>query len=299
MENNINPNIQEKRKIKLTKTALRRYIGTTVYHIFMTVFGLIMLYPVIWMVLSSFKNTREVMSIPTKLFSDHLYFSNYAAGWNAIGNVPFGTFFKNSFIISGVGTIGTVIASALVAYGFSRIKFPLKKFWFTCMLLTMMLPYQIIMVPQFVIFDKLGWTNSNLPLIIPAFGGGAFFIFLIMQFIAGIPGELDQAAKIDGCGRYGIFFRIILPLIKPAIFTAAIFSFYWKWDDFLGALLYLNSPQKYTVSLALKMFSDPQSIPDWGAMFAMSTLSLLPIFIIFLTCQRYLVEGISTTGLKG
>lgn len=286
-------------KTVMMKTKTRKSISTIAYHTFMLIFGLIMLYPVIWMVLSSFKNSREVMALPMKLFSDRLYFENYVNGWEGIGNVSFDVFFKNSFFISGVGTIGTVIASALVAYGFARIKFPLKKFWFTCMILTMMLPYQIIMVPQFVLFDKLRWTNTSLPMIVPAFCGGAFFIFLIMQFISGIPGELDQAAKIDGCGRYGIFFRIILPLIKPAIFTAAIFSFYWKWDDFLGPLLYLNSPSKYTVSIALKMFSDPDSIPAWGDMFAMSTLSLIPIIVIFLTCQRYLVEGISTTGLKG
>ncbi len=294
----VNVNNKEVKKVK-NKIKAGKIVSTTVYHAFMILFGLLMLYPVIWMILSSFKNSREVMTIPMQLFSDRLYFENYANGWEGVGNVGFGTFFANSFIISGIATVGTVIASALVAYGFARIKFPLKKLWFTCMILTMMLPYQIIMVPQFVIFDKLGWTNTSLPLIVPAFGGGAFFIFLIMQFISGIPGELDQAAKIDGCGRYGIFFRIILPLIKPAIFTAAIFSFYWKWDDFLGPLLYLNSPSKYTVSLALKMFADPESIPDWGAMFAMSTLSLIPIFVIFLTCQRYLVEGISTTGLKG
>lgn len=297
MSNEDKMNKQGEKAGKKIKTG--KIISTAVYHSFMILFGLLMLYLVIWMVLSSFKNSREVMTLPMQLFSDRLYFENYANGWKGVGNVGFDTFFLNSFWISGIGTVGTVISSALVAYGFSRIKFPLKKFWFTCMILTMMLPYQIIMVPQFVIFDKLGWTNSSLPLIVPAFCGGAFFIFLIMQFISGIPGELDQAAKIDGCGRYGIFFRIILPLIKPAIFTAAIFSFYWKWDDFLGPLLYLNSPSKYTVSLALKMFADPESIPDWGAMFAMSTLSLLPIFVIFLTCQRYLVEGISTTGLKG
>ncbi|MCX7714393.1 MAG: carbohydrate ABC transporter permease, partial [Clostridia bacterium] len=196
------------------KIRTRKIVSTTIYHIFMVIFGLVMLYPVIWMIFSSLKNPREVMTIPTKFFSDRFYFENYVNGWQGVGNNTFKTFFTNSFFISLTATIGTVVASALVAYGFARIKFPLKKFWFTCMILTMMLPYQIIMVPQFVIFDKLNWTNSNLPLIVPAFGGGAFFIFLIMQFISGIPGELDQAAKIDGCGRYGIFFRVILPLIK-------------------------------------------------------------------------------------
>ena len=150
-----------------------------------------------------------------------------------------------------------------------------------------------------IIFKQLGWVNTILPLTVPYFFGQAFFIFQNMQFIRGIPAELDEAARIDGCTYYGIFLRIILPLIKPSIVTTAIFSFMWRWDDFFGALLYLNSPAKYTLSIALKMFSDPSSQSDWGSMFAMSTLSIIPIFLIFLFFQKYLVEGISTEGLKG
>jgi multiple sugar transport system permease protein len=186
-----------------------------------------------------------------------------------------------------------------VAYGFARNRFIGRRFWFVCMLLTMMLPYQVVMIPQFIIFFKLGWVNSFKPLIIPMYCGQPFFIFLMMQFIRGLPIELDESAKIDGCNRWQVFTRIIFPLITPALITSTIFQFYWKWDDFIGPLLFLNSPKLYTVSLALRMFSDPMTSTDWGAIFAMGTLSLLPILLVFLIFQKHLVAGISTAGLKG
>nr|MBO2493628.1 ABC transporter permease [Clostridia bacterium] len=211
----------------------------------------------------------------------------------------FDLFFKNSLFYSGVGTIGTVISFLTVAYGFSRVNFKGRNFWFACMMMTMMLPAQVVIIPQFIMFHKFNWVNSFKPLIVPTFTAGPFFVFLIMQFIRGIPSELDEAAKIDGCNKYEIFFRIIVPLVKPAIITTTIFSFYWKWDDFLGPLLYLNKPKLYTVSLALRAFNDATTKTNWGGLLAMSTLSLVPVLIIFFAFQRYLVEGIATTGLKG
>ncbi|MNI27950.1 L-arabinose transport system permease protein AraQ [compost metagenome] len=166
-------------------------------------------------------------------------------------------------------------------------------------MMTMMLPHDVIIVPQYVMFAKLGWLSSFKPIIVPFFFGVPFFIFLIMQFIRTIPPELDEAAKIDGCSKYGIFFKVIVPLIVPALITSAIFSFYWRWDDFINPLLYLNQPKQYPVSLALKLFLDGESINNWGGMFAMATLSLLPIVIVFFIFQKYIVEGISTSGLKG
>lgn len=257
-----------------------------------------MIYPVLWMVASSFKGNNEIFGTAS-LIPNKLLYENYIRGWKYIGTITFTTFFKNSLFYSVVATIGTVVSSAVVAYGFARIKFFGRNFWFVCMLLTLMLPYQVTMIPQFIIFFKLNWINSFKPLLIPMFLGQPFFIFLIMQFIRGIPNELDEAAKIDGCGRFRIFYNIVLPLVIPALITTAIFQFYWKWDDFLGPLLYLNKPKLYTVSLALRMFSDPYSSTDWGAIFAMSTLSLIPIFLVFILFQKYLVRGISTTGLKG
>lgn len=164
----------------------------------------------------------------------------------------------------------------------------------------MMLPAQILMIPQYLWYQKLGWVGSYLPLIAPYFFAiQGFFVYMLSNFINGIPIELDEAAKIDGCSYLGIFLRIILPLIKPALMTSCIFSFMWRWDDFLSALLYVNKSEMYPVSLALKLFCDPGSSSDYGAMFAMATLSLVPAIVIFLFGQKYLVEGISTSGLKG
>ena len=276
-----------------------RKIHTIIYHVFTVIFALVMLYPLIWMVLGSFKNSNEILRNAAKLFPDPWITTNYSTGWAGFAGYGFGTFFKNSFIIAGVSTIGAVISSAIVGYGFARCRFALKGFWFGCMLVAMMLPFQMIMIPQYILFNKMGWVGSFLPIIVPQWFGQGFFIFLNVQFIKGIPSDLDEAATIDGCSIYGIFPRIILPLIKPSLVTSAIFSFMWRWDDFLAPLIYLNDPASYPVSYALKMFSDPTAGSDWGAMFAMATLSLIPIFIIFLAFQRYLVEGIASTGIKG
>ena len=162
-----------------------------------------------------------------------------------------------------------------------------------------MLPVQVQIIPQYIVFSWLDWINTFIPLLLPRFFGNAFFIFLMMQFIRGIPVDLDEAAEIDGCSKAGIFFRVILPLIQPALITSAIFSFYWTWEDFLTPLIYLNDIKLFTVSVALRSFSDPSAATDWGAVFAMSALSLVPMFIISFIFQRYLVEGISTSGLKG
>lgn len=277
----------------------KKTVGNIIYHIITLCGAFIMIYPLLWMIMSSFKNSDEIIRTAQHLLPTHFQLGNYVKGWAGFAGISFATFFKNSFIIAGIGTIGAIISSAIIAYGFARCEFRGKKFWFSCMLLSMMLPFQIIMIPQYILFNKMGWVGSYLPLIVPAFFGQGFFIFLNIQFIKGIPTDLDEAAKIDGCSIYRIFLHIILPLIKPAIVTSAIFSFMWKWDDFLSALIYLSEPLTYPVSYALKMFSDPSSGTDWGAMFAMATLSLVPIFIIFLTMQKYLVEGIASTGVKG
>ena len=272
---------------------------SVIYTVLVLLGGFIMIYPLIWMVMSSFKENNEIFSDASSLIPSYFKFENYSNGWAGFAGISFSVFFRNSFIISVIGTIGAVFSSGGVAFGFARKRFRSRAFWFVCMLINMMLPFQIIMIPQYIIFNQLGWVGTFLPLIVPSYFGGAFFIFLIVQFIYGIPRDLDEAAKIDGCSYYGIFARIILPLIVPALVTCAIFSFMWKWDDFLGSLLYLNKPSTYPVSLALKMFADPTSISDWGAMFAMATLSVVPIFVIFIFFQKYLVEGISTEGLKG
>lgn len=270
-----------------------------IYHAGVAGLGLVMLYPILWLFASSLKGPSEIWTDVTSLVPKQLTPQNYVNGWAGFGGITFATFYKNSLIYAVVGTVTVVFASAVVAHGFARVRFAGRGFWFTCMLLTLMLPYQVTIIPQYVFFNKLGMVNTFYPLLLPRLFGAAFFIFMIMQFIRGIPKELDEAAEIDGCSQFGIFFRIILPLIRPALITATIFSFYWTWEDFLTPLVYLNEPKLYTVSVALRSFSDPSGATDWGAIFAMSALSLVPVFIVFVVFQRYLVEGISTTGMKG
>ncbi|HAP6984758.1 TPA: carbohydrate ABC transporter permease, partial [Enterococcus faecium] len=174
-----------------------------------------------------------------------------------------------------------------------------KRFWFVVMLVTMMIPAQVILIPQFIIYNRLNLVGTYVPLILPHFFGQAFFIYQIMQFMVSIPKELDESAIIDGCSKYSVFTKIIFPLLKPSIITTIIIQFYWKWDDFMGPLIYLNKPRSYTVSIAIKLFADAGSSTTYASMFAMSTLSLLPVFLIFLFFNKYLVQGISTSGLKG
>lgn len=279
---------------------LRKNIHTILYHLLVCGLGLLMLYPLIWMLMSSFKETTSIFRTAGTLIPEEFTLANYTNGWRGMGGVSFAAFFKNSLFISLTATVGTLASSALVAFGLSRCRFRGKGLLHVAMLASMMLPGQILMVPQYLWYQKLGWVGSYAPLIIPyCFAVQGFFVFLFMNFMEGIPKELDEAAKIDGCSYYGIFFRIILPLVSPALITGAIFSFMWRWDDFMSALLYINDVAKYPVSLALKLFSDPGSSSDFGAMFAMSVLSLVPIVIVFILFQKYLVEGIASTGIKG
>lgn len=268
-------------------------------HLFLIAFGIVMIYPVLWMISGAFKDNVEILSGSMSLIPENLNLDNFANGWRGFGGITFTTFFKNSLIITVLSTLGTVISSALIAYAFSRVEYKGRKIWFSAMLLTMMLPGQVILIPQYIIYNSLGLVGSIIPLVLPHFFGQAFFIFQMMQFMVSIPKELDESAYMDGCSKYTIFTRIIFPLLKPALITTTIIQFYWKWDDFMGPLIYLNKPESYTVSVALKLFADAGSVTDYGAMFAISTLSLIPVFLIFLFFNKYLTEGISTSGLKG
>lgn len=278
----------------------KRKTANVIYHILVFGFGLVMVYPIVWMVMSSFKETTTIFTTATNLIPEEFTLQNYITGWKGFAKVSFATFFKNSLFISIVATIGTVFSSSIVAYGFARCKFRGRKILFAAMLVSMMLPAQVLMIPQYLWYQKLNWVGSYLPLIVPYFfATQGFFVYLMTNFIEGIPVELDEAAKIDGCSYYTIYSKIILPLMVPSMITATIFSFMWRWDDFLSALLYVSNTVRYPVSLALKLFCDPSSSSDYGAMFAMATLSILPAVLIFLFLQKYLVEGISTSGLKG
>lgn len=277
----------------------KKKIKAISYHVLILIFGFGMIYPVLWMVSGSLKDNSEILTGSLSLVPNVFRWVNFANGWRGFGGISFAVFFRNSFFVATVSTIGTVLSSACIAYAFSRINFKGSKIWFGIMLATMMLPFQVILIPQYIIFHRLGLVGSYAPILIPNFIGRAFFIYLMMQFMISIPKELDEAAIMDGCNKYTVFTRIIFPLLKPAIVTSAIIQFYWAWDDFMGPLIYLQRPRMFTISIALRNFADASSVTDWGAMFAMSTLSLLPVFIMFLSFNKQLVEGISTTGVKG
>jgi multiple sugar transport system permease protein len=266
-------------------------------HVVLIVVLVVMLYPVVWMVAASFRPSAEVMN-SLGLFSKHYTLDNYKHGWNA-GQLDFSRYFLNSIAITALSIAGNLFSCSLTAYAFARLKFPFKRVLFGLLLATMLLPYHVTLVPQYILFNRLAWMNTYLPLVVPKWlGVEAFFIFLMVQFIRTLPRELDDAARIDGCGHWRTFSRIIMPLALPAIGTTALFTFINSWNDFLGPLLYLNKPELWTVSLGLNSFLDVTGESAYGSLFAMSTLALAPIVGFFLGAQKLLIEGVATTGLK-
>jgi len=257
----------------------------------------IMLYPLLWMISSSFKPENEIFST-TSLIPETFSLDAYRRGWNGL-SVSFGKMFFNSLVISVLVVVGNLLSCSLAAYAFTRLRFKGRGFWFALMLGTMMMPQHAVLIPQYMMFLKLGWVNTILPLVVPKFLAiDAFFIFLMVQFFRGIPRELDEAAIMDGAGPLRIFLKVILPLSTPVLATAAVFSFIWTWDDFFAPLIYLNDIENYTAQLGLRTFVDATAQSDWGALLAMSTLTVLPIFVLFILFQRLLIEGIATTGMK-
>lgn len=272
--------------------------ATAVTHTVLIGGALVMLYPLFWLVMGSFKSDIEIFSngsgLPTTL-----RFDNYVRGWQG-AQVPFSTFFINSLLISCAAIVGNLLSCSLAAYAFARLDFPFKRILFALMLGTIMLPHHATLIPQYMIFLKLGWVNSFLPLIVPKFlAVDAFFVFLMVQFIRSIPREIDEAARIDGASSFGIFWRLILPLMSPALIATAIFTFIWTYDDFFAPLIYLGDNRLYTVPQGLRLMSSTTGQSSWGPLLAMSALSLVPLLVIFAFFQRRLIDGIASTGLKG
>ncbi|ADB35356.1 binding-protein-dependent transport systems inner membrane component [Kribbella flavida DSM 17836] len=278
-------------------TVAWRRIRPALTHLALGAAALVMLYPVIWMVVSSLRPGNEIFRDPGLLVRD-LQISNYRLGWNALTE-PFSRYLLNSAAVVLGSIIGNLVSCSMAAYAFARLDFTGKRFWFAIMLVTIMLPIHVVIVPQYILFSQAGWINTFLPLVIPKLlATDAFFVFLMVQFIRGIPRELDEAARIDGCGKGGIFLRVILPLMVPALATTTIFTFIWTWNDFFSQLIYLTDPKMYTVPVALRSFVDATASTSWGSLFAMSVVSLIPVFLAFLLGQRFLIKGIATTGIK-
>lgn len=281
----------------MTTRTKRTLPGSLAVHGALMAASLVMLYPLLWMFASSFKPEEDIFhsaSIIPTVFN----FDAYIRGWQGL-QVSFGVFFWNSLVISVLSVIGNVLACSLAAFAFARLRFKGKNFWFALMMGTLMLPHHVTLIPQYILFLNLDWVNTNLPLIVPKFlASDAFFIFLLVQFFRGIPRELDEAAMMDGCSPWRIYYKIILPLSLPALATASVFTFIWTWDDFFAPLVYLNDMGSYTVQLGLRTFVDSTGRSDWGGLFAMSSVALVPILVFFVLFQRLLIEGVATTGMK-
>ncbi|WP_408612413.1 carbohydrate ABC transporter permease [Glycomyces niveus] len=268
-----------------------------VFHLVLIAAAMVMIYPLLWMLSASLKPLDEIFSDPG-LVPSSWEWGNYADGWNALPH-PFEKYIWNSMVIVAGSILGNLVSCSMAAYAFARLKFPMRGMLFAIMLGTIMLPIHVVIIPQYILFNELGWVDTFWPLIVPKLlATDAFFVFLMVQFIRGLPKELDEAASIDGCGYWGTYLRVIMPLCMPALATTAIFTFIWTWNDFYSQLIYLRDVDLQTVPLALRLFMDSTGTTNWGALFAMSIVALGPIFGFFLAGQRYLVRGIATTGIK-
>ena len=266
-------------------------------HVLLIVFGLTMLYPLLWMVSSSLKPDELIFRDPS-LIPTAIDLTNYPDGWDGLRR-PFSHYLVNSTIVVLGSVLGNLLSCSMAAYAFARLDFPGRRVLFGLMLMSIMLPIHVIIVPQYVLFSGLGWINTFLPLIVPKLlATDAFFVFLLVQFFRGIPRELDEAARIDGCGHIRFYWSVMLPLAVPALATTAIFTFIWTWNDFFSQLIFLTKPDSWTVPVALRSFVDATSESSYGSLFAMSIVSLTPVFLVFLFGQKYLVRGIATTGIK-
>ncbi|SFM17127.1 oligogalacturonide transport system permease protein [Paenibacillus sp. 1_12] len=267
--------------------------------ILLSAVGIAFIYPLLWLVAASFKPNAEVFAsiglIPTDFVWD-----SYVKGWKGIGKNSYLVFFRNTFVLVLPVVVLTVLSSMLIAYGFARFQFPLKKLFFALMISTLMLPDAVIMIPRYLLFKNFGWLNTYLPFYIPALlGVNAFFIFLLIQFFRGIPRDLDEAAVMDGCGSFGILTKVLAPLCLPALVSVGLFQFLWTYNEFFNALIYINSVSKYPVSLGLRMTLDTDGAVSWNQVMAMSVVTLLPCVVVFFAAQKYFIEGITTTGIKG
>ena len=269
------------------------------YHVLVFAVGFALLYPLIWMIFSAFKDDIDIFQ-GTGILPSEWRFDNFTIGWAGMSGTTFTTFFLNSFLIVGVNILANVTSCSLTAYAFAKREFKFKKILFAILLATMMLPMHVTLLPSYVMFNWLGWLNTYLPLTVPSFFAvQGFFVFMMTQFMRNIPKEIDEAAVIDGCNAWQHYLKVIMPISIPAIITTCIFTFIWTWNDFFTQMIYITDIRRFPVSLALRQFVDATGNSSWGALFAMSTLSLIPLFLVFVFLQKYLIEGVTAGSVKG
>lgn len=283
----------------MNRKTTKKTVKTILSYLVIAVIGLVLLYPVLWMFFAAFKTNDEIFG-STKLLATHYSFQNFIDGWRGSGTMTYAVYFWNTFRLVIPVTLLTLVSSTLVAYGFARFNFPFKKALFSLLIATLMLPNAVIIIPRYTLFAKFGWIDTYIPFYaLAALACYPFFIFMLVQFLRGIPRDLDESAYIDGCGTFRTLMQIILPLMKPSLFSAALFQFMWTYNDYFNSLIFINSGKKYTVSLALRLSLDSESVINWGKIMATSFVVVLPLILLFFMAQKYFVEGIATSGLKG
>lgn len=269
------------------------------WHVTMLAVLAIVLYPLLWVIAASLKGNADIIT-DTGLWPETVTWEHFRSAFDGLAGIPLWRFFWNSFVIAALSVVGVVVSCSMTAYALGRLRFPGRTLMLGIVIATLLLPGQVMLIPQYLIFSELELTNSYVPLVIGKFLAlDAFFVFLYIQFMRGIPRELDQAATIDGAGHFRIFFSILLPLLRPAVITSSIFTFIWSWNDFLGPLIYLYDMEKFPLPRLLQSYSNSEGVTNWGGMMAMTLLSLVPVVLFFLVFQRFLIRGIATSGVKG
>lgn len=274
----------------------RRALGTISRHLVLILCSAAFILPFLWMVGTSLKTNEQVLAFPPTWIPSPLQWSNYP---DALDSVPVMRYAANTAFISLSTILGALVSNTLVAYGFAVVEWKGRDTLFIAVLATLMLPYQVTMIPLFILFSKIHWTNTFLPLIVPAYFGHAFYIFLLRQFFRGIPRDYPDAARLEGASELQILWQIIVPLAKPVLITVALFQFLFSWNDFLGPLIYLNDESKFTLSLGLANMQSALGLSQFGQIMAVATLTVMPVLIIFIAAQRFFIQGIATSGLKG
>ena len=284
---------------KSTGTAVRRRDGRIIDYLIILVIGLVLLYPIIWMLFSTFKDNGQIFG-STRLLPTQWHFENYVEGWKGSSRVSYTQFFINTFVMVIPTTLLTVASACLTAYAFARFDFPLKKLLFTVLIALLMMPGAVVIIPRYLLYNQFRWVDSYMPFFIPAaLACNSFFTYMLIQFLRGIPRDLDESAYMDGCGTFRTLWQILLPLMKPALFSAGLFQFLWTYNDYFNSLIFISTQKKYPISLALRMSLDSESVVNWGKVMAMAFVAVLPVMLLFFAAQKYFVEGIATTGLKG
>lgn len=269
-----------------------------VTYLIIVIIGIVLLFPIIWMFFATFKDNADLFGT-VSLLPSTWHFENYIEGWKGSAGVTYTKFFLNTFLLVVPTTLLTLLSSTLVAYGFARFNFPYKKLLFTLLIAMMMLPNTVVIIPRYILYNKFHWVDSYMPFYAPALlCCNSFFPYMLIQFLRSIPKDLDESAYIDGCSTWKCLTKIILPLMKPALFSAGLFQFLWTYNDYFNSLIFINSVKKYPISLAVRLSLDSESVVNWGKVMAMAFVAVLPLMVLFFCCQRYFIEGIATSGMK-